>query len=261
MSRFKAGDLVVVEIYGVDRDADTHRPVYTSRVPDGLMDMQKTDEMAEPLTDYTKPLTDKIERQARSINSLLHKIAELKTENAELKEKLHEEHYESVWHEGYSQGVSDEAEKWNENVKIIRDSAFEAGQVKGQNDAWELAQKIVRAGVDGGFSNIEMLQIFDSSSRYQVLKTHQYAEAAANVEVWEKEEIKVGDIYSHYGIGNFVICDIDREKDMVKTLWDDLSVGTEKLDEIKKQCTKTGRHIDVDAWLAQIGGGSDEAEN
>ena len=27
---------------------------------------------------------------------------------------------------------------------------------------------------------------------------------------------------------------------------------------MKKDCTKTGRHIDVDAWLAQIGGESDE---
>ena len=26
----------------------------------------------------------------------------------------------------------------------------------------------------------------------------------------------------------------------------------------KEECTKTGKHIDVDAWLAQIGGESDE---
>ena len=122
----------------------------------------------ERMDAYTDPLNDKIKRQASEITRLLR-------ENAELKEKLHEEHHESVWQEGYSQGVSNESEKWNENVKIIRDNAFEAGQVKGQNDAWALFKKLK----DMDF--FKLVDIFGNNSPWSVVAKYTYSEAAAKV--------------------------------------------------------------------------------
>ena len=192
---------------------------------------------------YTDPLNDKIKRQAAEITRLL-------AENAELKEKLHEEHHESVWQEGYSQGVSSESEKWNENVKIIRDNAFEAGRIRGNEDAWKLADKIFKMDV----STIE--EIFIETGAWNLgslLEDYTYSEAAAKVAEWErkKEEICVGDVVECEGIYVVVVgvgeCYIKGfTSDWTPFQW------------MKQSCTKTGRHIDVDAWLAQIGGGSDE---
>lgn len=187
---------------------------------------------------YTDPLNDKIKRQAAEITRLL-------AENAELKEKLHEEHHELVWQNGYSQGINDEAEKWNENVKIIRDNAFEAGQVKGQNDAWELAGKILNMDSD------TLKEVFDTVYEESVF-CYTYAEAAAKVAEWKKakEEICVGDVVEcegSYGVvvGAGEVYVKGFTSDWTPFLW------------MKKGCTKTGRHIDVYAWLAQIGGESE----
>ena len=190
---------------------------------------------------YTDPLNDKIKRQAAEITRLL-------AENAELREKLHEEHHELVWQNGYSQGVSSEAEKWNENVKIIRDNAFEAGQVKGQNDAWELARKIVLAVDDGGYSTEELKEIFANDVYQTLLIETTYQEAAAKVAEWErkKEEICVGDVVEFEGSYGVVV---GVGECYIKGFTSDWT----PFQFMKKDCTKTGRHIDVDAWLAQIG--------
>ena len=77
---------------------------------------------------------------------------------------------------------------------------------------------------------------------------------------WErqKEEIKVGDVYMSR-VGNyFVIYDIDHEKGIAKILWSDLSNSARKLDDIKEYYIKTGRHIDIDSFLKQIGGNGNE---
>ena len=72
---------------------------------------------------------------------------------------------------------------------------------------------------------------------------------------WEKakEEIKAGDVYMSQ-VGNyFVIYGVDREKDVAKILWSDLSISAKRLDDIKEYYIKTGRHIDIDSFLKQIG--------
>ena len=73
-----------------------------------------------------------------------------------------------------------------------------------------------------------------------------------------KDEIKVGDVYMSR-VGNyFVIYDIDHEKGIAKILWSDLSNSARELEDIKEYYIKTGRHIDIDSFLKQIGGESDE---
>lgn len=194
---------------------------------------------------YTDPLNDKIKRQAAEITRLL-------AENAELKEKLHEEHHELVLQDGYSQGVSNEAEKWNENVKIIRDNAFEAGQVKGQNDAWALFKKLK----DMDF--FELVDIFGNNSPWSVVTKYTYPEAAAKVAEWEraKEEIHVGDIVRIHEGNDNDLCIICSSSDGYYNAVDEYGAVYPTL--YKKMISKTGRHIDVDAWLAQIGGDCNE---
>ena len=95
---------------------------------------------------YTDPLNDKIRRQAAEITRLL-------AENAELKK----------------------------GREAIRDNAFEAGIIRGQEEAWELARKIAY----DGYRNNELKEIFGSVCLDDIFNLT-YSEAAAKVAEWEK---------------------------------------------------------------------------
>ena len=136
------------------------------------------------------------------------------------------------------------------NMEIIRDKAFEAGQVKGQNDAWELASKIVSDIYHGGYNSDEVTEIFGYFSYQNIWEDNTYAEAAAKVAEWErkKEEICVGDVVIDWNGDTAVI--IQSINDAIKLLY----LNGKTHNALKGKVTKTGRHIDVNAWLAQIGG-------
>ena len=161
---------------------------------------------------YTDPLNDKIKRQAAEITRLLK-------ENAELKK----------------------------GREAIRDNAFEAGLIRGQQEAWELARKCML------MTDREREAIFGSghNALYGVLTYFDYKHAAAKVAEWErkKKEICVGDEVELTNGVKFVVtysCD-----DIVNGV-----SGSGRCFEgiLVQGCTKTGRHIDVNAWMAQIGG-------
>ena len=127
------------------------------------------------------------------------------------------------------------------------------GRVAGQNEAWELARKIVDDVWNGGYSEGKLKQIFGYAISQLCIVKNTYHEAAAKVAQWEKakEEIKVGDVVSHeekYGvvISEGTICFRGFTDDGTPFEW------------YKERCTKTGRHIDIDSFLKQIGGGDDE---
>ena len=167
----------------------------------------------EKMDVYTDPLNDKIKRQAAEITRLL-------AENAELKK----------------------------GREAIRDNAFEAGLIRGQQEAWELAQKIARFELDGGYSIDELKAIFDNPYMNEIFDLS-YPEAAAKVAEWEraKEKICGGDVVECEGSYGVVVgvgeCYIKGfTSDWTPFQW------------MKQSCTKTGRHIDVDTWLAQIRG-------
>ena len=174
------------------------------------------DSRLERMDAYTDPLNDKIKRQAAEITRLL-------ADNAELKK----------------------------GREAIRDNAFEAGLIRGQEEAWELAHKMSIMGFDEA---AECFPDYDLPLGMSSLtKKYSYSEAAAKVAEWErqKEEIHVGDVVECEGSYGVVVgvgeCYIKGfTSDWTPFQW------------MKQSCTKTGRHIDVDAWLAQIGGGSDE---
>lgn len=225
MSKYKAGDKVVMEITGVSKYGECYEVAHTS-----MWNTIRTERVTEPLSTYTEPLETKIENLKKKLKRWVEKctnqsaeITRLLAENKELKEDF-------------------------EKSKRVN---LNAGRLAGQNEAWELARKIV---LKNGYSGYDLHEIFNCCGSHQALEKYTYPEAAAKVAEWErqKEEIKVGDVYKSLS-GNFVVCGIDREKDMAKALWDDLSVGKIYLYEIKEQYTKTGRHIDIDSFLKQIG--------
>ena len=166
----------------------------------------------------TEEYEAKIRRQAAEITRLL-------AENKELKEDF-------------------------EKSKIVN---LNAGRLAGQNEAWELAQKIFRGAHNNGYSPKELAQIFGCEVSKPCIVENTYPEAAAKVAEWEKakEEIKVGDVVSREGFYG-----------VVKSVSDDwlngITASGVNFQWLKCKCTKTGRHIDIDSFLKQIGGGDDE---
>ena len=226
MNKYKVGDKVVLTVSDVNEKA--YYSYYVFNDNDLILWEPSTDKYAEPLTTYTEPLEDKIRRQAAEITRLLAENERLKAENKKMGVKL----------DAYELYGDQHEEEYNQ--------AFN----QGAETAWELARKIV---LKNGYSAYDLHEIFNCCGSHQALEEYTYPEAAAKVEEWEKakEEIKVGDVVSHeekYGvvISEGTICFRGFTDDATPFEW------------YKERCTKTGRHIDIDGFLKQIGGGDDE---
>ena len=147
-----------------------------------------------------------------------------------------------------------------ENEKLKKDLEYyhtgtdicdmESARITGQNEAWELARKIV---IQNGYSSCDLYEIFGKSDLQHVLENYTYTEVTAKVAEWEKakEEIKDGDVLE--GIyDNEVKCIVTNlcPDNMAYLVFDDGTAGVYELDNLKK----TGRNIDIDSFLKQIGG-------
>ena len=132
-------------------------------------------------------------------------------------------------------------------MEIIRDNAFEAGRIIGNEEAWELMKKM------GIMYCNDLVKVFDSDEPWEIITRFSYAEAAEKVAEYErqKEEICVGDVVRFKkNHGN---------KMLVTSIVDDFLYGIDVEGHIYScrhisEWEKTGKHIDVPAWLAQIGG-------
>lgn len=85
--------------------------------------------------------------------------------------------------------------------KPITKEDLAKAQEKGQNEAWELAQKIMKDVVDGGYTTDDLRAIFEKTTmRYsmcaQVINENTYQEVVDKIKAWEEEKkaIHVGDI-------------------------------------------------------------------
>lgn len=220
MSKYKVGDKVVMKIISADQDEIKKYSV--SGVNNNwrwCLPQNLLERYTEPLSTYTEPLEAKIRRQAAEITRLL-------AENKELKEDF------------------EKSKRVNLNM----------GRVVGQNEAWNLARKIFSMEAN------DIEDIFIKTGAWNlgtVLDDYTYQEAAAKVAEWEKakEEIKVGDVVRNRitGYESLVTC-IQEPIQKVYAIFDSGATTTHHLSEIEK----TGRHIDIDSFLKQIGGGDDE---
>ena len=221
MNKYKAGDKVVLEILSTDCDGYYK---LGSEHYSWWENPKYLDEVVEPLSTYTEPLEAKIRRQAAEITRLL-------AENAELK--------------GLNSTICDVCK----NDEFIKETAEQA-RAEGQQEAWKLARKCML------MTDREREAIFGSghNALYGVLTYFDYKHAAAKVAEWEraKEEIHVGDIVRIHEGNDNDLCIICSSSDGYYNAVDEYGAVYPTL--YKKMISKTGRHIDVDAWLAQIGG-------
>ena len=224
MSKYKAGDKVVLEVLSIDGDGyyivgSEHYSWWAS--PKNL------DEVIEPLSTYTAPLNDKIKRQEEEITRLI-------VENAELKNK-----YKDL----------------NKALDDFNDDMCKSARAAGQQEAWELAKKIVLSVNHDGYSMDKIKEIFGDVTYYEVVENNTYSEAAAKVAEWEKakeEEIKVGDIVRAKRATSIEFCVTNIGYD--GNLYGIGGNGAIYSDRSPEDWEKTGRHIDIDSFLKQIGG-------
>lgn len=159
MGRFEVGDKIVLEISGIDGK------------------YMVVDKCVKPLSEYTEPLEKKNHRKQHQIERLVKKlhrqadeITRLLKENAELKKSM----------------------------EIIRDNSFEAGQVKGQNEAWELARNIF-GSEEIGYKIHQLNEIFDKDWTFTKIVKMSYQEAAEKVADWERQkEVFKPEMYPPY---------------------------------------------------------------
>ena len=228
MSKYKVGDKVVLTVTGTGESE-----YYSYYVLNDNFNLWEpsTDNHAEPLTAYTKPLEDTIQKHTVKIARLIMEKEGLKDENERLKA---ENKKISAKIDAYELYGDQHEEEYNQ--------AFN----QGTEAAWELARKIV---IQNGYSSCDLYEIFGTSDLQHVLENYTYPEAAAKVAEWEKakEEIKVGDVVSREGLYG-----------VVKSVSDDwlngITASGISFQWLKRKCTKTGRHIDINSFLKQIGG-------
>ena len=176
---------------------------------------------AEGLERGSEPLSNYTEPLEAKIRRQAAEITRLLAENKELKEDF------------------EKSKRVNLNM----------GRVAGQNEAWNLARKIFSMEAN------DIEDIFIKTSAWNlsnVLDDYTYQEAAAKVAEWEKiKEIKVGDVVSREGLYGVV-------KSVSDNWLNGITASGISFQWLKRKCTKTGRHIDIDGFLKQIGGNGNE---
>lgn len=133
-------------------------------------------------------------------------------------------------------------------IKVDRTELFVNGEAiipipdMTAEEAWEIAKKLKQMNED------ELLEVFRTNVEHLVLKDFSPQQAKAKIEAWEAEnEIKVGDVVKDcYGNIGAVIS----KGTYNSVLFDDGSTWNYTDRTIKK----TGRHIDIEGLLKQIGG-------
>ena len=239
MSKYKVGDKVILTVTGLNDKV--YYPYYEFNNNKSNLWQLNVDEYAEPLTAYTEPLEDTIQKYTVKIARLVMEKEELKDENERLKaenEKM------SVKIDAYELCGDQHEEEYNQ--------AFN----QGAEAAWELARKINDMDI------YDTEEIFIEAGAFHlgnVLENYTYLEAAAKVTEWEKakEEIKAEDIVKiHEGNDNdLCVLYVSTDKKYYNAV-DEYGAVYNML--TKGMITKTGRHIDIDSFLKQIGGNGNE---
>lgn len=237
MSKYKVGDKVVFTVTGINEEG--YVPYYEFNNNLNVRE-QSIDKYTESLSTYIEPLEDTIQKYTVKIARLVMEKEGLKDENERLKaenEKM------SVKIDAYELYGDQHEEEYNQ--------AFNQGADK----AWELARKIVRQPINGGYKRSEFEEIFGCGYISDIFEKYTYPEAAAKLAEWEKakEEIKVGDIVKIREGNNNDLCVLCMSTD--KKYYNAVDgYGAVYYLLTKEMIAKTGRHIDIDGFLKQIGG-------
>lgn len=140
------------------------------------------------------------------------------------------------------------------------DRGYEVGRLKGQEEAWDAAKKIMLKEADGGLSVNDLVEMFGKDYSVQgrnvIFKKYTAAEAIKRINEWEESKvIHVGDVVKHKtkDLCGAILVKTDSYYSVV---WQDGSIMGYSIDD--DTFTKTGRTVDVAKFLKQIEGGDDE---
>lgn len=115
-------------------------------------------------------------------------------------------------------------------------------------ESWDIANRITASTSHGGLNVMELVEIFGTASYGEIFKQNTPSEAKAKIEAWEAEkEIKVGDVVKDCN-GKIGVVVSKGTSDNV--IFGDGSTWN----YTERTLEKTGRHIDIDGLLKQIGG-------
>ena len=144
-----------------------------------------------------------------------------------------------------------ENKELKERVEKANRTSLHGGRIAGQNEAWKLALKLRYMDYE---DKVECFDLeYDGKEKWiEIMEKYTYTEAAAKVAKWEKtKEIKDGDVLEGIYDNNLKCIVTNLYTDNIAYLvFDDGTAGFHELDNFKK----TGRHIDIDSFLKQIGG-------
>ena len=113
-------------------------------------------------------------------------------------------------------------------------------------EAWEIAKNLF-----ANYSNAELDEIFGKGWSFSKLMELTPQEAKARIDAWKSEnEIKVGDEVDICG-DKGIVTSFGTDGDGIHVLYLDGIVNSYRKD---KDIKKTGRHIDIEGLLKQIGG-------
>lgn len=121
------------------------------------------------------------------------------------------------------------------------------GYEQGSNDVWELVKKIVLKAEKGGLNYDDFKNIFGVGDYVSVLEDLTPQEALAKLKAYESaQKIEVGDVV-----------ELDGHVFVVNAIRPDSVLGFDALGEFYEaendKCKKTGKHIDIQSILKQIG--------
>lgn len=125
-------------------------------------------------------------------------------------------------------------------------------------EAWEIARKIVVSASEGGMTIEDYENIFGKIGCDEIIATMTPQQAKARIEAQKAEkEIKVGDEVAHKKNPNrddfkFFVTKLDKKENRISGVsgFDGGVFWGRNITEYQK----TGRHIDIDGLLKQIGG-------
>lgn len=123
----------------------------------------------------------------------------------------------------------------------------------GMAEAWGVARKLCAPEDNGGIPWDDIHEIFGVNKFYDAFKNFTAAEAAEKIKAWEdaqeicfRDEVKSADGKT----GVVTNAEHPSYTNHACVLWKDGHAST----IMKEYLTKTGRKINVDKWLAEIGG-------
>ena len=133
----------------------------------------------------------------------------------------------------------------------------DGGYEKGLNDAWDLAQKIGRSTIDGGYAPYELFNIFGTRNTCSIFDELSYHEALAKVQEYEEkkaEESKLvpGDVVEFesmcYGLIKGIFIKYENNDSKILTRQGAVTLSGNNVWKI----TKTGEHVDISGLIGVL---------